>query len=156
MLKAKDIMQTSPETVSTETTVEELGRLFIEKNLTGLPVVDATGALAGVITEHDLVSRKKRLHIPTLLRLFDAFIPLEGFKTFEGEIKRIAAKVVGDLCTKDPITVTPATPLDEIATIMSDDKLHHIPVVEDGKLVGIITQHDVLKGIAVENTGQRP
>ncbi|MFC1549379.1 CBS domain-containing protein [Nitrospirota bacterium] len=154
MLKASDIMQKAPMTINPEVTVEEIGRIFIEKNISGLPVVDASGTLVGVVTENDLISRNKQIHIPTLLRLFDAFIPLEGFKAFETEIKRISAKIAGDICTKETVTVTPETELDEIATIMTDKKIHHLPVMEGGKLVDIINQHDVLKGISLEGTGQ--
>jgi len=150
MLKASDIMQKDPMTVSPETTVEELGRIFIDMNITGLPVVKASGELVGVVTENDLISRNKQIHIPTLLRLFDAFIPLEGFNAFEAEIKRISAKVVGDVCTKDTLTVNPDTTLEEIATIMTEKRMHHLPVLDTGKLVGMINQHDVLKGISLE------
>jgi CBS domain-containing protein len=154
MLKASDIMQKDPMTISSETTVEEIGRIFIEKNISGLPVVDASGGLVGVVTENDLISRNKQIHIPTLLRLFDAFIPLEGFKAFETEIKRISAKIAGDICTKETVTVKPETGLDEIATIMTDKKMHHLPVMDGDRLIGIINQHDVLKGISLEGAGQ--
>jgi CBS domain-containing protein len=153
MLRASDIMQKDPMTVSPETTVEELGRLFIDRNISGLAVVDASGGLVGVVTENDLISRNKQIHIPTLLRLFDAFIPLEGFSAFETEIKRISAKVAGDICTKDTVTVIPETGLDEIATIMTEKKMHHLPVMDGGRLVGIINQHDVLRGISLESAG---
>jgi len=153
MLKASDIMQKDPMKVSPETTVEELGRIFIDRNITGLPVVDASGALVGIVTENDLISRNKQIHIPTLLRLFDAFIPLEGFNAFETEIKRISAKVVGDVCTKDTLTVNPDTTLEEIATIMTEKRMHHLPVMDGSNLVGIINQHDVLKGISIEGSG---
>ena len=154
MLNATDLMQKDIMTVSPETTVEELGRIFIEKNMSGLPVVDASGTLVGVVTENDLISRNKQIHIPTLLRLFDAFIPLEGFNAFETEIKRISAKIAGDICSKDIVTVTPETGLNEIATIMTEKKVHHLPVMDSQKLVGMINQHDVLKGISLEGTGQ--
>jgi CBS domain-containing protein len=153
MLKASDIMQKDPMTVSPETTVEELGRIFIEQNISGLPVVESSGALVGVVTENDLISRNKQIHIPTLLRLFDAFIPLEGFKAFETEIKRISAKIAGDICSKETVTVTPETGLEEIATIMTDKKMHHLPVMDGSKLVGMINQHDALRGISLEGTG---
>lgn len=153
MLKASDIMHTDLMKVNPETTVEELGRIFIDINISGLPVVDSSDKLVGVVTEHDLISRNKQIHIPTLLRLFDAFIPLEGFKAFETEIKRISAKVAGDICTKEVVSVTPETGLDEIATIMTEKKMHHLPVLDSGKLVGMINQHDVLRGISLEGAG---
>lgn len=153
MLKASDIMQKDPQTIPPQTTVEELGRIFIERNISGLPVVDSSGALVGIATENDLISRNKQIHIPTLLRLFDAFIPLEGFKAFETEMKRISAKVVEDVCTRDIVKVNPETSLEEIATIMTDKRVHHLPVLDGDKLVGMINQHDVLKAISSSAAG---
>ncbi len=149
MLKAKDIMRTGAPTVPPEMTVEALGRLFIEQNITGLPVLDENGTLIGMVTENDLISQNKQLHIPTVLRLFDAVIPLESSSSFEKELKRAAGRTVGDICTRELITVTKETTLEEIATIMSEKGAHHLPVVDsDGSLVGLIDQHDVIKGIS--------
>jgi CBS domain-containing protein len=152
MLKAEDIMRKDIPAVQPETTVEELGRLFIEERSTGLPVVDKNGQLLGIVTEHDLISQNRQFHIPTVLRLFDAFIPLEGSKVVESEIKKMSATVVSDLCTRELITVREDATLDEIATIMTEKKVHHIPVLKGDKLVGMIEQHDVIKGIAVEGS----
>jgi CBS domain-containing protein len=150
VLKARDIMRSDLTTVNPEMTVEELGRLFIETGRTGLPVTDREGRLLGMVTEDDLVSSNKRLHIPTVLRLFDAFIPLEGSAAIEREIRKLSASTVADIYTSEVVTVAEEAPLDEIATIMSEKHLHHLPVVRDGRLVGIINQHDVIRGIAGE------
>lgn len=149
MLKAKDIMTGNVITVSLNTTLEELGRLFIEKGISGAPVVDDDGELSGVVTENDLISRNSRLHIPTILRLFDAYLPL-GTSRIENEIKRMTATTVGEICVKNPITVTADTTLEEIATIMTERKIHLLPVVENKRLVGIIGKRDLIKGFADE------
>lgn len=151
MRTASDIMNRNPITVPPEMTIEELGRLFIDKSITGAAVVDKSGALAGVVTENDLISKNKRLHIPTVLRLFDAFIPLEGFGALETEIKKITATVVDEICTKDPVTVGESAGIEEIATIMAEENIHHIPVIKDGRLAGMIDRHDLIKGIAGES-----
>lgn len=154
MPNASDIMQKDLPQVGPETTIEALGRLFIKnKDINGLPVVDDDGKLIGVVTEHDLISRNSKIHIPTMLRLFDAFIPLDGFKAFENEIKRISAKIVGDVCTKGPVTVGPEATLEDLATLMTEKNFHHIPVVEGDRLLGMVTQHDLLKGISGEGRG---
>lgn len=147
-MKASDIMRTDITPASPDMTVEELGRLFIEKNVSGLPVLDGNGNLMGIVTEHDLINRNKKLHIPTVLRIFDAFIPLEGFGAVEKEFRRMSAVVVSEILTTNVVTIAEDTPLDEIATIMSEKKVHHLPVLRDGKLVGVVEQHDVIKGIA--------
>jgi len=148
MLKASDIMQSNVRTVSSDMSVSELGRIFIDRSISGLPVVDAEGKLVGMVTENDLISQNKSLHIPTVFRLFDAIIPLEGMGNFEREIKKMTGRTVGDICTRDPITINEETTMEEIATIMSEKTAHHLPVMRDNELVGMIDQHDVIKGLA--------
>lgn len=149
MLTAKDLMRTEMTTVPPDMTVEALGRIFIEKKITGLPVVESSGKLLGVVTENDLISQNKRLHIPTVLRLFDAIIPLESKASFEKEIRKVTGRTVSDICTREMITLKEDSTIEEIATIMSEQKAHHLPVLRDGILVGMVDQHDVIKGISV-------
>ncbi len=145
MIKAKDIMSQDVVTVSPATTVEELGRLFIERGISGVPVVDKEKNLFGVVTENDLIKRSGRFHIPTIIRLFDAFIPL-GASSMEKEIQRMSASKVSEICNREVISVDPETSLQEVATIMSEKGVHHLPVVSSGKLVGIIGKADVIRG----------
>jgi len=149
MLKAKDIMTRDVITVSPGATLEELGRLFIEKEISGAPVVDAAGKLFGVVTENDLISKNSRLHIPTVLRLFDAFIAL-GTSKLETEIRKMTASTVGEVCVKKVVTINEETPIDEIATIMNEKKIHLLPVLKEGRVVGIIGKKDLIRGIAGE------
>ncbi len=139
-------MTTAVTTVTPETTVEELGRLFVEKGISGAPVLDADGGLYGIVTENDLIRQNRRFHIPTVLRLFDAFIPLEGSSSIEEEIRLMSASKVSDICTRQVITVGPDASLQDIATIMSDKGIHLIPVLQEGKLSGIIGKIDLIKG----------
>jgi CBS domain-containing protein len=155
MLKAKDIMTADVITVSPETTVEALGRMFIEKKISGAPVVDADNKLYGIVTENDLIKQNKRFHIPTLIRLFDAMIPIEGFGSVEAEIKRMSASTVSDICTKKVITVDTETSLQDIATIIAEKEVHHLPVMSSGRLIGIIGKIDIIKGIVGEADKQQ-
>ncbi len=150
MLKAKDIMSTTVITVTPDTSVEELGRLFIERGVSGVPVVDEKQALVGIVTENDLIRQNERFHIPTLLRIFDAIIPLQGSAAIEAEIRRMSASKVSEICTKKVITVDPETSLQDIATIMSEKGVHLLPVVSSGRLVGIIGKMDVIRGTVGE------
>ncbi len=149
MLRARDIMTRDVIAVSPDTTVEKLGRVFIEKGISGAPVTDAEGRLLGIITENDLISQNRRLHIPTILRLFDAFIPL-GSSRLEVEIKKMTASTVGEICVKKVVTVDEDTPIEDIATIMTEKKIHLLPVLREGRLVGIIGKKDLIRGIAGE------
>ena len=148
MLKAKDIMTTNVITVKPSTTIEELSKKLMEHNISGVPVVNDEGDLLGIVTENDLISQNKRLHIPTVMRLFDAFIVLENPGKIEKEIKKMTATTVGEICTKKVMTVTEDTAVEDIATIMSEKKVHLIPVVVGKKIRGIIGKIDLIKGIA--------
>ncbi|MFA4827779.1 MAG: CBS domain-containing protein [Thermodesulfovibrionales bacterium] len=147
MLKAKDIMTTDVITVKPSTTIEELSQKLMKHNISGLPVVNDAGDLIGIVTENDLISQNKRLHIPTVMRLFDAFIVLESPGKIEKEMKKMTATTVDDICSKKIITVAEDTSAEEVATIMSEKKVHLIPVVQGKKILGIIGKMDLIKGI---------
>ena len=136
-------------TVKPETTIEELARLLMKQQISGAPVVDDKGKIVGIVTENDLISKNSRLHIPTILRLFDAYIPL-GTSKMESDIRKMAASTVEDICTKEIITVDEEASVEYIATIMTEKRIHILPVVREGKLVGIIGKKDLIKGIAAE------
>lgn len=146
MLKAKDIMTTEVITVKPETTVEELARLLIEHKISGVPVVDDNDQMIGVITENDLIKKNARLHIPTIVRLFDAYFLLNSNKV-EEEIKKMVAGTVDEICNKDVVSLTEETTLEEIATIMSEKNIHLLPVLKDGAVVGIVGKADVVKSM---------
>jgi CBS domain-containing protein len=148
MLKAKDVMIKDVITVAPSTTIEELARILMQNKVSGAPVVNNEGELIGIVTENDLISQNKRLHIPTIVRLFDAFIMLGSTSKIEKEIKKMAAVTVDDICTKEVITVAEDTPVEDIATVMSEKKVHLIPVVEGKKVKGIIGKIDLIKGLS--------
>ncbi|MBI5192154.1 MAG: CBS domain-containing protein [Nitrospirae bacterium] len=148
MANAKDIMTKEVVTVTSTTTVEELARLFIKHGISGAPVVDEDGNLKGVVTENDLIKMEQRLHIPTVITIFDAVIYLGSSKKFEDDIRKMAAVTVEDIYKKDPITVTESSTIEDIATIMCEKNVHHIPVVKKGKLVGMVGKKDIVRAIA--------
>lgn len=148
MLTAKDIMTRDVVTVTPDTSIEELASLLVKNEISGAPVLDEGGALVGIVTENDLISRNKRLHIPTVVSFLDAAIYLESSKRFEQEVKRMAATRVGDICSRTVVSIAPETTVVDIATIMDEKKVHLLPVVENKKLVGIVGKRDVLKAVA--------
>jgi len=148
MLIAKNIMTSSVVTVKPSTSLEELASLLVKNQISGVPVVDDSGALFGMVTENDLISQNKRLHIPTVVSFLGAAIYLESSKKFEQEVKRMAATRVEDICVRTVITITEETTLVDIATIMDEKKVHILPVMKSGKVVGIVGKRDVVKAIA--------
>lgn len=150
MVRARDIMKKEVISVDPEMSVDELGRFFIEHDISGAPVIDSQGGLRGMVTEYDLISQSKKFHVPSILRIFDAIIPLKGSDAIEKEIKKMAASRVADICTKDVITIGEDTPIEEIATIMAEKHITLLPVVHDGKVVGVVGKHEVIRGVAGE------
>jgi CBS-domain-containing membrane protein len=147
-LTAIDIMQKDVITVTPETTIEELGRIFIEKDISGAPVIDEYDNLYGIVTENDLISMEKPFHIPTVIHIFDAFITLVTDQAIEKEIRKMAAYIVDDICSREVITVDAETSFQEIVDIMAEKKIHLIPVMSDHKLLGIIGKKDMIKALA--------
>jgi CBS domain-containing protein len=148
MLTAKDIMTKKVITVTPDSSVETLASLLVKNEISGVPVVDDSGALYGIVTDNDLIDRNKRLHIPTVVSFLDAAIYLESSKKFEQDVKRLTATRVGDICTRKVVTISEETSIVDIATIMSEKKIHLLPVVKGGKVTGIIGKRDVVQAVA--------
>jgi CBS domain-containing protein len=147
MPTAKDIMTADVITTTSNQSIKELSELFVKHKINGVPVVDGNGEVIGMVTQGDLIEQQKNLHIPTVIALFDAVLFMESAKKFEEEAKRLTGKTVDNIYHRNPITVTPCTEVNEVATLMAEKDVHTIPVVSGGKLVGIIGKIDVIKGI---------
>lgn len=152
MLKARDIMNAEPAYCAPDTPLSEIARRFADEDLTGLLVVDDDKRLLGVITDSDLIDQQANLHLPTALAVFDMVIPV-GEQRFESEIRRMQAMTAEDLMQTDVQTVQPDAGLDEIATIMSDARVHHLPVLDGDTVVGMISRHDVIRALAKRHAG---
>lgn len=147
MLKVKDIMTKDVVSVTRETTVLELAKIFAEKHISSLPVVDDAGSLVGIVTETDLVEQDKSLHIPTVISIFDWVIYLESDRKFEKELKKMTGKKVGDIYSPEPLTVSADDPVARVADIMSSHKVNALPVVEAGRVVGIVARIDLIRAM---------
>lgn len=146
MKKAKDIMTTDVITVSPQDDVEKMARLLLEHRISGLPVVDDSGKLVGVVTEADLVLREKHVRNPFFVVLFDSPIYLENPNRFLEDIKRTAARKVGELMSTKLYTVGPETTVTDVATMIAEKGINRVPVVDnDGKLIGIISRQDIIR-----------
>ncbi|MCP4339016.1 MAG: CBS domain-containing protein [Desulfobulbaceae bacterium] len=145
MQKAQDIMTKNVITATPATTVTELAQLLASHNIGGVPVLDLSGTLLGVVTESDLIVQKKKIHIPTVVTILDSVFYLENPDKMEKEMKKIAGSTVGDIYSKDPITVDEETLIDEIATLMAEKNVHTLPVMRGDELVGVIGKKDIIK-----------
>ena len=147
MLTARDIMTKEIISVTLETSLKDLAKTFVETRFSNLPVLDEAGKLVGIISETDLIEQHKPLHIPTVMTLFDWVFTFGSEKRFKEEVDRVTAAKVGELYRKDPITCSPDATVRELAGLMSQHRVHLLPVVEDGKMIGVVARLDVIRGM---------
>ncbi|RJP57249.1 MAG: CBS domain-containing protein [Deltaproteobacteria bacterium] len=147
MLKARDIMTRKVISVSPETEVTKAAKILLDNSVNGMPVVDSEGRLVGIICQSDLIAQQKQLPLPSVFTLLDGVIPLFSQKNLESEAQKIMATTVFKAMTPDPVTISPESSLEEIAKLMVDKKLHTLPVIKQGKLIGIVGKEDVLRTI---------
>jgi CBS domain-containing protein len=146
----RDIMDSDPATVRPDTRVEDVVRTLRENELPGVPVIDADGRVVGMVTEADLVlpDDEGDLHIPHYINLFGGTVFLEPLSRFEDRLRKAFASKADDMMTRDPETVTPDTTVREAARVIHESGHNRLPVVEDGRLVGVVTRVDVLGALA--------
>src|SRR5215204_1561140 len=146
----RDIMDPDPVTVRPDTPVEEVVRTLRQHELPGLPVVEEDGRCVGIVTEADLVlpDDEGDLHIPHYINLFGGTVFLEPLSRFEGRLRKAFASQAADMMTRDPDTVAPDTSVREAARRIHETGHNRLPVVEDGRLVGVVTRLDVLGALA--------
>ena len=142
-----EIMNTDLITVKKDLGTRQLAELFIDHDISGAPVVDEANNYVGVVLEEGLIYQDKNVHIPTFMSLSVSFLPL-GLGDLEEEIKKIAASTAGELMEEKVIIVTSGTTVEELATIMVEKGQHFFPVLDDDKLVGVVTKKDIVRAIA--------
>jgi CBS domain-containing protein len=146
----REIMDPDPATVRLDTPVEEVVRLLGDHELPGVPVVDEEGRCVGMITEADLIlpDDEGDLHIPHYVNLFGGTVFLEPLSRFEKRLRKAFASTAADMMSADPDTVGPDTTVREAARIIHESGHNRLPVVEGGRLVGVVTRLDVLGALA--------
>ena len=135
-------MDPDPVTVFPEDTVEGVLRTLRENELPGVPVVNSGGRCVGIITEADLVlaGENEDLHLPHYFELFGGFVFLEPLSHFEDRLRKATAALARDLMTEDPVTMEPTDSVEAAARLISRSKHNRLPVVEHGRLVGVVTR----------------
>ena len=150
MLYARDIMTTKVLTVSPETSISDLSKTLENRKIGGLPVVDKNGRLVGVITQSDLVERARDLELPPAINILDLHIYLQIPSHLLQRVEKMLGTTVGDCMSPNPVTVAPDTPVSQIAALMAKQKVHTIPVLDGGKIAGVIGKMDLVRAMAQE------
>lgn len=144
MLTAKEIMTTACITLTPETDILTAAKTLLEKGINGAPVLE-NDAVVGILCQSDLVAQQKKVTLPSFFTLLDGIVPLSSHDELEREMKKITAVTVADAMTPAPIFIEPDTTIEDIATMMANEKLYTLPVLDNGKLVGVVGKEDVLK-----------
>ena len=144
-MRADEVMTRTPMTIRPQAAVAEAVRLMLDSRISGLPVVDDTGRLVGVITEGDLLARAElgteKRRARWLEFLFGPGRSAEDFVHSHG-------RRVDEVMTRTPIVVAPGAGLDEVVGLMIERRVKRLPVVDGDRLVGIVSRADVLRALS--------
>ncbi|WP_235006695.1 CBS domain-containing protein [Calothrix rhizosoleniae] len=144
-----DVMTRDPIIVRGETPLQEAIQILAEKRISGLPVVDDAGKLVGIISETDLMWQETGLTPPAYIMFLDSVIFLKNPAAYERDLHKALGQTVGEVMSNNPITTKSDQPLKEAAKIMSDRKVHRLPVLDtEGQVVGILTRGDIIRAMA--------
>lgn len=148
-----DVMTRDPLVVQPDTPLKTAIQILAEKRISGLPVVDATGKLVGVISETDLMWQETGVTPPAYIMLLDSVIYLENPAKHDRDLHKALGQTVGEVMTHEPITVKPDRPLREAAHLMHERSVHRLPVLDaTGSVVGILTRGDIIRFMAANQT----
>lgn len=148
---AKDVMTAKVVAVGPDTTVSDIAKLLVEKRISAVPVVDAAQRVIGIVSEGDLMHRPEsgteKCRGSWWLQLFAARAEMAV------EYSKAHGSLASDVMTAPVITVAQDTPVADIAEILEENHIKRVPVVRDGRLVGIVSRANLLHGLA---TRKRP
>ncbi|SRR5690606_24092941 len=145
-LPVRDVMTTEVVTFGPDDDVNEAMRTLVERGIDGAPVVAADGSVLGVLTTGDLIVKESRLHWPTVVAILGASIELKP-RGFDESLEKALGSKVSDVMSRPAIVVEASATVEDAATLMSDERIARLPVVEDGRLVGIVSRVDILRGM---------
>ena len=148
-LTVRDIMQTDVPVVHPEDTVETVLQVMRRHELPGVPVVNSSGRCIGIITDADLVLSEESgdLHLPHYFELFGGVVFLEPLRRFEERLRKAFSSNARDLMTEDPVTIGADESVARAARVIAERKHNRLPVIDDGRLVGVVTRVDVLDAL---------
>jgi CBS-domain-containing membrane protein len=144
-MKAHDIMVSPVITVTPQTEVQTVARLFLDKRISGAPVVDEQGDVIGMVSEGDLLHRSEA---GTGRRRSWWLSLLASKQTLASDYTREHGRHVADIMSRRLITATPETPLHEIARLLEKHCIKRVPIVDNGKLVGLVSRANLIQAVA--------
>jgi CBS domain-containing protein len=143
-MKVREVMSSPVVFVTPDTSVLAAGELMLQHHISGLPVVDAAGSVVGVVTERDFLRPPGVGGDQDRLRWFEALAKRSPGP--EQSDPRFTRKI-GDLMTRNPVTVVEDTSVEEVLQLMEGRQIKRVPVLRDGRLVGIVSRADLLRAL---------
>jgi CBS-domain-containing membrane protein len=144
-MKASEIMTVGVYTIRPDASVRDAARLMVEQGISGLPVVDASGQLVGIVTEGDFL---RRAETGTERRRPHWLEILVGPGRLASDYVRTHGRKVEEIMTREVVTVAADTPLQDIVDIMERHRIKRVPVVKDAAIVGIVTRANLVQALA--------
>jgi len=148
-MRAMDVMTTNVITIAPDKSVQDLAALLGNHGISGVPVVDSGGKLVGVVSEGDLLHRAEtgteRRTERRRTRWLDS---LASDRDLARDYVKSHGRTVKDIMTPDVIAVSETTGLDEIANLLETKRIKRVPVLREGKLVGIISRANLVRALA--------
>ena len=144
-MRAHQIMTRSVVTVTPETTILDAANLMLQRHVSGLPVVDGAGKLVGIVSEGDFIRRSE---IGTQRKRGRWLRFILGTRAAATDFVREHGRRVSEVMTREPLTVTEETALDDIVTTMETNGVKRLPVMRGDKLVGIVSRANLLQAVA--------
>ncbi|MBN1934654.1 MAG: CBS domain-containing protein [Anaerolineae bacterium] len=138
-MQAQDIMRSEVQCVSETTTLRELSHALRRYGVTTLAVIDAQGHLVGIVNEEDLL----RAMMPSYSELHDNLNYMQDFEYLEDRAQEVGNLAVRDIMIRGTISVPPNAPLLRLVSLFLLKSYSHIPVVEQGKIIGVVTRTDI-------------
>jgi CBS domain-containing protein len=147
-----DVMTRDPITARPDTPLNEVIQILAQKRISGLPVVNETGKLVGVISETDLMWRESGAMPPPYIMLLDSVIYLENPARYERELHKALGATVKEVMTNHHVvTIAPEKSLRDAAQLMHEGGVQRLPVLDAaGQVIGILTRGDIIRAMAAE------
>lgn len=145
----RQVMTTDVLTFGPADTVEAVARSLSERKIGGAPVVDADGTVLGLIEDDDLIVQDTRLHMPTVISVFGAYLELpSSLRHFEADLRKAVGATVADVMDADAPTCRADDTLETVATSLHERNASRMAVVDDGGLlIGIVSRGDLVRAI---------
>lgn len=147
-MKVSEIMTREVQALSPEMSVKEAAQFLLEKGVGGAPVINEEGKLVGIVSESDLIMEEVKLQFPTFFHLLDGFIFLSNWRDYQEKLRKAVGLKVADVMSSPVITVEAEASVEEAATLMVEKHISRLPVMDEGKIVGIVSKRDLVKAIA--------